>query len=102
DGVGDGDPGGVRRLRPADHQAWSRRDLRGVRKVSALVGAAYLPQAEAVMASAKEWLRTAWRAFRRRAFGASLESTCVVLIDGDNVPARMSGAIVEFASSIGL
>lgn len=37
----------------------------------------------------------------RRLFCRSWLGTCAVLIDGDNVPPRLAGALVDFASSLG-
>ena len=49
----------------------------------------------------KEWLDYLSRTLRNRLFGGSREARCAVLVDGDNVPPRLTGALVHYASSLG-
>ena len=49
----------------------------------------------------KEWLDFFSRAARNRLFGGSRKARCAVLVDGDNVPPRLTGALVHYASSLG-
>lgn len=49
----------------------------------------------------KEWLDFFSRAARNRFFGGSRKARCAVLVDGDNVPPRLTGALVHYASSLG-
>lgn len=48
-----------------------------------------------------EWLGY-WREFARNPFGAAYRSRrCSILIDGDNVPPRMTGALLHYGSGLG-
>jgi len=49
----------------------------------------------------KEWLHFLGRAARNRLGGASRVSRCALLVDGDNVPPRLTGALVHYASGLG-
>lgn len=49
----------------------------------------------------KEWLNIPRRVARNLLGGASRVRRCAMLIDGDNVPPRMTGALVHYASGLG-
>jgi Fe-S-cluster formation regulator IscX/YfhJ len=49
----------------------------------------------------KEWLDFFGPILRNRLSGGSRHARCAVLVDGDNVPPRLTGALVHYASSLG-
>jgi Fe-S-cluster formation regulator IscX/YfhJ len=49
----------------------------------------------------KKWLDYLSRTIRSRLFGDSRQARCAVLVDGDNVSPRLTGALVHYASSLG-
>lgn len=58
------------------------------------------PRRSALM-PCKEWLNILRRVARNQLSGASRGRRCALLIDGDNVPPRMTGALVHYASGLG-